>query len=123
MSNLQSTLGITDIFSLLFNQENQDENITYTINLHNIDVKAYASDYQLGPNANFQQYKEWALEKERKEAWQKAKLTRAGFSPLTTKADDSMIIIGDDLVKMQKELGDTIQSRHNDGFYYQYPFM
>lgn len=88
-TNMIELLGIKNILPLFFNQGNQDENIVFTTDLPNVDITAYASDYQLGPNATAQQYKEWSLEKARKNAWQKAQLTRAGFAPLTTQATDS----------------------------------
>lgn len=123
MDNILKFLGIENMFPFIFNQSNQDENIAYTSDLPNVDVTAFAADYQLGSDADFNQYKEWALEKKRKEAWEKAQLVRAGFAPLTTKASDSDIFQGDDLKMMQEKLGDTIQSRHDNGLYFEFPFM
>lgn len=123
MDDILKILGIENTFPFIFNQSNQDENIAFTTDLPNVDVTAYAADYQLGPDATYKQYYDWALEKRRKEAWQKAQLVRAGFAPLTTKASDSEIFEGEELNMMQEELGDTIQSRHDNGFYFEFPFM
>ena len=72
MDDILKILGIENTFPFIFNQSNQDENIAFTTDLPNVDVTAYAADYQLGPDATYQQYYDWALEKRRKEAWQKA---------------------------------------------------
>lgn len=104
MANIIDILGIRDILPLFYNQNKEDESIAYTSDLPNVDITAFASDYQLGPNANFQQYYDWALSNKRKEAWEKAQLVRAGFAPLKSKASDSGIIEGDELREMQKML-------------------
>lgn len=99
MTQTIDILGIRNLLPIFNNENNKDENIAFTTDLPNVDVTAYAADYQLGPDATYQQYYDWALEKRRKEAWQKAQLVRAGFAPLTSKAADSAIIEGNQLVE------------------------
>ncbi len=95
--------------------------IEYLTPLQEVNVEAFASDYQLGQNADYNQYRDWYLGNLRKQALEKAQYARAGVAPLTSEADDTDIIEGDELKDMRREFGDTIQYRHNDGFYEMHP--
>ncbi|MDE6632356.1 MAG: hypothetical protein K2K23_05095, partial [Muribaculaceae bacterium] len=85
--------------------------------LQEVNVEAFASDYHLGNSADYGQYHEWYLDNLRKQASEKAQYARVGFAPLTTEADDTTIIEGAELKREQRDFGDTIQRRHDTGFY------
>ena len=89
--------------------------------LQEVNVEAFTSDFQLGKNADFAQYHKWYLNNLRKQASDKAQYARVGFAPLTTEADDTAIIDGIELKSEQRDFGDTIQRRHDNGFYERHP--
>lgn len=95
--------------------------IEYVTPLQEVEVIGYASDSQLGKNADYSQYHDWYLDKLREEAHEKAQYARVGFAPLTTPASDSAIIDGDSLKYKQRQFGDTIQKRLDTGFYANHP--
>ena len=101
--------------------ENGD--VEYLTPLQDLEVSAYASDTQLGKNADLAEYRDWYLGKLRQQALDKAKYARIGFAPLTQRASDTALIDGDELKDLQRQFGDTIQSRHDSGFYGMYPHV
>ena len=97
--------------------------IEYITPLPEMIVEAFSSDRDLGPTASYDQYHEWYLNNLRTQATHKAQYARAGFAPLTTKASDSAIIEGEYLESFRRQFGDTIQKRHENGFYDKLPYI
>ncbi len=105
----------------VFNYSNGD--IEYLTPLPEVLIKAYRSDFELGKNANYETFREWFLDRQRKEAVIKAKYARAGIAPLTTPVEDTKFIHGEELKNIQRNFGDTISNRHSNGLYDKYPFL